>query len=92
MLADEVVVVMIAVSVGTKTAQGAETLAVRLTDWPVRIETEAVFAFEEVGKGKVVGWRLWGFEGTGTVECQGRGSKVMDCGGHGVSSRRLSIV
>ena len=84
MLADEVVVVMVAVSVGTETAQGAETLAVRLTDWPVRIETEAVFAFEEIGKGKVVGRRLLGFVGTGAVECHRRASEVINCGGHSV--------
>ena len=84
MLADEVVVVMVAVSVGTETAQGAETLAVGLTDWPVWIETEAVFAFEEIGKGKVIGWGLLNFVGTGAVECHGRGAGVIDCGGHGM--------
>lgn len=57
-LADEVVVVMIAVFVGTKVAQRAEALAIRLADWSVGIETEAVFAFEEIGEGEIVGWRL----------------------------------
>ena len=57
-LADEVVVVVVAVFVGTEVAQRAEALAIRLADWAIGIETEAVFAFEEVGEGELVGWRL----------------------------------
>lgn len=58
MLADEVVVVMISMFVRTKVPQRAETLAVCLTDWSVGIEAEAVFAFEKVGEGELIGWRL----------------------------------
>lgn len=54
-LADEVVVVMVAMFVGTQIAQGAEALAIRLADWSIRIETEAVFAFEKIGEGELVG-------------------------------------
>lgn len=81
-LADEVVVVVVAVFVGTEVAQGAEALAIRLADWAVGVETEAVFAFEEVGEGEVVGWGLWGFGGVLVIEGYWRGSVVFDCGGH----------
>lgn len=47
-LADEVVVVMVAVFIRTKIAQRAEALAICLTDWSIGIETKAVFAFEEI--------------------------------------------
>ena len=83
MLADEVVVVMVAVFVGTKVAQRAETLAVCLTDWSVGVETEAVFAFEEVGEGEVIDWRLPELVGSLVIQVHRRGSAVIDCGSHG---------
>ena len=83
-LADEVVVVVVAVLVGTVIAQRAEALAVRLTYWSVGVETEAVFAFEEVGEGEVVGRRLWGFGEAFVTEVHRRSSSVVDCDGHRV--------
>ena len=84
MLADKVVVVMVAVFVGTETAQGAEALAVCLADGSVGIETEAVLAFEEVGEGEVIGWRFWGFVDSLVREIHRRGSRVVYCCSHGV--------
>ena len=91
MLADEVVVVMVAVFVGTKVAQRTKTLAVRLTDWSVGIETEAVFTFEKVREGELIGWKLLEFIGAPVVEVHGRGSAVIYCGGHGVWSWIYSV-
>ena len=82
MLADEVVVVVVAVFVRAEVAQGAEALAICLADWSVGVETEAVFAFEEVGEGEVVGWRVLGFGGGMVIEVHRRGDVVFDCGGH----------
>ena len=86
-LADEVVVVVVAVPVGAEVAEGAEALAVRLADWSVRVEAEAVLAFEEVGEGEVVGREGLEVGGVLVVEVQGGGSAVVDCSGHGVWGR-----
>ena len=77
-LANEGVVVVIAVPVRAEVAEGAEALAVRLADWPVGVEAKAVFAFEEVGEGEVVG------RGFLVMEVQEGCSAVVDCNGHGV--------
>lgn len=83
-LADEVVVVMVAVFVGAEVAEGAETLTVRLAGWSVWVEAEAVFAFEEVGEGKVVGWAGLKVGGILVIEIHRGCSAVVDGGGHGV--------
>lgn len=83
-LANKIVVVMVAVFIRTQIAQWAEALAVCLTDRSVRIETEAVFAFEEVGEGKFRCWRLLVFVRALVIEIHRRNSTVVDCGGHGV--------
>ena len=83
-LADEVVVVVVAVFVGAEVTQRAEALAVCLADRSVGIETEAVFAFEEVGEGEIVGWRLLGSVGALVVEIHRSGAAVVDSGGHDV--------
>lgn len=87
MLADEIVIVMVAVFIRTKISQRAKTLAVCLTGWPVGIETEAVFSFEEVGESELIGWKLLEFVGPFVVEVHRRSSTVVDCGSHGVWSR-----
>ena len=81
-LADEVVVVVVAVFVGAEVAEGAEALAVRLADWSIRVEAEAVFAFEEVGEGEVVGWEGLKIGGALMVDVHRGRSAVIDCGGH----------
>ena len=83
-LADEVVVVVIAVFVGAEVAERAETLTIRLADWSVGVEAEAVFAFEEVGEGEVVGGEGLEVEGVLVVEVHGGCSAVVDCSGHNV--------
>ena len=83
-LADEVVVVMIAVFIRTKVAQRAETLPVCLTYWSVGIETEAIFAFEKLGEGELITWRLLESVGAFVIKVHRRSSTVVDCSGHGV--------
>lgn len=83
-LADEVVVVLVAVAVGTLVPQRTESLAVGLTDWSVGVEAEAVFASQEVGEGEFVGWKLSELGGALMVEVHGRSTALVDCGGHGV--------
>ena len=86
-LADEVVVVVVAVFVGAEVAEGAEALAVRLADWSVRVEAEAVFAYEDGGEGDVVEWGGLVVMRVLVVEVHGGRSAVVDCGGHGVLGR-----
>ena len=86
-LADEVVVVVVAVSVRAEVAEGAEALAVCLADWSVGVEAEAVFAFEEVGEGEVVGWGGLEVVEVLVIEVHGGCSAVVDCGGHSVWGR-----
>lgn len=81
-LADEVVVVVVAMFVGTQVAQRAEALAIRLADWSSRIETEAVFAFEEIREGEIVGWRLRESVGVLVIEVHWCSSTMFECGGH----------
>ena len=86
-LADEVVVVVVAVFVGAEVAEGAEALAVRLANWSIGVEAEAVFAFEKVGEGEVVGWEGLKVGGVLIVDVHRGRSAVIDCGGHGVWGR-----
>ena len=83
-LADEVVVVVVAVFVRTEVAERAETLTVCLADRSVGVEAEAVFALEEVGEGEVVGWEFLNSVRALVVEVHWSRSEVIDCGGHGM--------
>lgn len=83
---------VITVFVGAEVAEGAEALTIRLADGSVGVEAEAVFAFEEVGEGEVVGGEVLEVGEVLVVQIHGGCSAVVDSSGHCVdASKRVDV-